>query len=56
VIPLVRILGRSLDPSSELHLAEHGYDGIAMAELLGMPATKVNDDRLCRTLDRLLPH
>jgi transposase len=53
---LVLILGRLLDPSSELHLAEHGYEASALAELLGVPAAKVNDDRLYRTLDRLLPH
>lgn len=52
---LVLILGRLLDPSSELHLAEHGYEASALAELLGVPAAKVNDDRLYRALDRLLP-
>jgi hypothetical protein len=50
------VLGRLLDPSSELHRAEHGYKASALAELLGVPAAKVNDDRLYRTLDRLLPH
>ncbi len=53
---LVLVLGRLFDPSSELHLAEHGYEASALAELLGVPAAKVNDDRLYRTLDRLLPH
>jgi len=53
---LVLVLGRLLDPSSELHLAEHGYEASALAELLGVPAAKVNDDRLYRALDRLLPH
>jgi transposase len=53
---LVLVLGRLLDPCSELHLAEHGYEASALAELLGVPAAKVNDDRLYRTLDRLLPH
>ena len=53
---LVLVLGRLLDPSSELHLAEHGYEASALAELLGVPVAKVNDDRLYRTLDRLLPH
>jgi transposase len=53
---LVLVLGRLLDPSSELHLAEHGYEASALAELLGVPEAKVNDDRLYRTLDRLLPH
>jgi hypothetical protein len=42
----VLVLGRLLDPSSELHLAEHGYEASALAELLGVPAAKVNDDRL----------
>ena len=53
---VVLVLGRLLDPSSELHLAEHGYEASALAELLGVPAAKVNDDRLYRALDRLLPH
>ncbi len=53
---MVSVLGRLSDASSELHLAEHGYEAGALAELLGVPAAKVNDDRLYRTLDRLLPH
>ena len=53
---VVLVLGRLLDPSSELHLAEHGYEASALAELLGVPVAKVNDDRLYRALDRLLPH
>ncbi len=56
VMTLVLVLGRLADASSELHLAEHGYEASALAELLGVPAAKVNDDRLYRTLDRLLPH
>ena len=52
----VLVFGRMLDPSSELHLAEQGYESTALAELLGVPAAKVNDDRLYRALDRLLPH
>jgi hypothetical protein len=55
-IAQVLVLGRMLDPSSELHLAEQGYESTALAELLGVPAAKVNDDRLYRALDRLLPH
>ena len=35
---------------------EHGYEASALADLLGVPADKVNDDRLYRALDRLLPH
>jgi transposase len=53
---MVLVLGRLCDPSSELHLAEKVYESSAMSELLGIPAEKVNDDRLYRALDRLLPH
>lgn len=56
VMALVLVLGRLVDSSSELHLAEHGYEASALAELLGVPAAKVNDDRLYRALDQLLPH
>lgn len=56
VMALVLVLGRLCDPSSELHLAEQGYESSAMSELLGVPVDKVNDDRLYRALDRLLPH
>jgi transposase len=53
---LVLVLGRLMDASSELHLAEHGYEASALAEILGVPAAKVNEDRLYRALDQLLPH
>ncbi len=53
---LVLVLGRLCDPSSELHLAEHFYAASALPELLGVPVDKVNEDRLYRALDRLLPH
>ena len=53
---IVLVLGRWCDPSSELHLAEQSYESMALADLLGVPAEKVNHDRLYRTLDRLLPH
>jgi transposase len=53
---MVLVLGRWCDPSSELHLAEQGYESMALADLLGVPADKVNDDRLYRALDRILPH
>ena len=56
VMAMVLVLGRLCDPSSELHLAEQGYESSAMSELLGVPIDKVNDDRLYRALDRLLPH
>jgi transposase len=53
---IVLVLARWCDPSSELHLAEQGYESMALGDLLGVPADKVNDDRLYRTLDRILPH
>jgi transposase len=53
---LVLVLGRLCDRSSELHLAEHFYAASALPDLLGVPAEKVNDDRLYRALDALLPH
>jgi transposase len=56
MMALVLVLGRLCDPSSELHLAEHSFASGALGELLGIPAEKVNDDRLYRALDKLLPH
>jgi len=53
---LVLVLGRLCEPSSELHLTEHFYEASALAELLGVPAEKANEDRLYRALDQLLPH
>ena len=52
----VLVLGRLCDASSELHLAERFYESSALADLLSVPADKVNEDRLYRTLDALLPH
>lgn len=51
----VLVLCRFSKPSSELHIAEHFYESTALSDLLGIPDEKVNDDRLYRTLDRLLP-
>lgn len=47
---------RLCNPSSELFIAEHYYRSTAMPELLGVPVDKVNEQRLYRALDRLLPH
>jgi len=52
----VLVLGRLCDASSELHLAERFYQSSALADLLSVPAEKVNEDRLYRALDTLLPH
>jgi len=53
---MILILSRLCEPSSELHLAEHLYEASAMSDLLGVPDEKVNEDRLYRALDILLPH
>ena len=56
MMSLVLVLSRLCDPSSELRIAEHLYDRTALGDLLGVPGDKVNDDRLYRALDALLPH
>ena len=56
VMALVLVICRLCDPSSELRIAEHGYEQSALGDLLGVPGDKVNDDRLYRALDKLLPH
>ena len=56
VMAEVLILARLIAPSSELALAEHLYARTALADLLGVPWAKLNEDRLYRALDRLLPH
>ena len=53
---LVLIICRLSHPSSELHIAEHYYDKTALPDLLGIAPAKVYDQRLYRSLDRLLPH
>ncbi len=52
----VLVIARLCEPSSELHIAEDWYRRTALEDLLGLPADRVNDDRLYRALDRLLPH
>ena len=56
MMALVLVLSRLCDPSSELHIAEHAYEQSAMSDLLGVPASAVNEARLYRALDQLLPH
>jgi transposase len=56
VMSLVLVILRLLEPSSELRIAEHLFERSALDLLLGIPAEKVNEDRLYRALDKLLPH
>ena len=56
MMSLVLVLSRLCDPSSELRIAEHLFERTALGDLLGVPVDRVNDDRLYRALDALLPH
>jgi transposase len=51
----VLVLCRLCHPSSELHIAEHFYEQTALADLLGVALEKINEDRLYRALDQVLP-
>jgi hypothetical protein len=52
----ILVIARLCEPSSELHIAEDWYRRTALDDLLGVPAERINDDRLYRALDHLLPH
>jgi transposase len=56
VMAAVLVVARLCEPSSELHIAEDWYRHTALEDLIGLSARQVNDDRLYRALDRLLPH
>ena len=56
LMAMVLVIARFCDPSSELYIAEHFYQRTALCDLLAIPAEKIDDDRLYRTLDRVLPH
>jgi transposase len=53
---LILVIARLCEPSSELHIAEHFYRQSGLCDLLGVPIDKVDDNRLYRGLDELLPH
>jgi transposase len=52
----VLVIARFCEPSSELHIAEDWFRRTALGDLLGIVDEKINDDRLYRALDELLPH
>lgn len=56
VMATVLVLARLTEPSSELHIAEDWYRKTALEDLLDLAADKVNEQRLYRALDRILPH
>ena len=55
-VAAILVIGRLCEPSSELHVAERWYRTTALEELLGIGPESIYDERLYRTLDRLLPH
>jgi hypothetical protein len=52
----ILVAARFCEPRSELHLAEHFYSESALADLFGIPAFAIYDNRLYRALDKLLDH
>jgi transposase len=56
VTALILVIARLCHPSSELFIAEHFYRQSALCDLLGVPIDQVDDNRLYRGLDALLPH
>jgi len=56
VMACILTLARFCAPSSELQIADFWYGTTALDDLLGVSREKVNDDRLYRALDELLPH
>ena len=56
LIACVLTLGRFCAQPSELAVAERWYDDTALEDLLGVPLAKINDARLYRGLDAVLPH
>jgi len=51
----VLTVARFVEPSSELHVEDTWYRRTALPELLGIPVHEVEEHRLYRTLDRVLP-
>jgi transposase len=56
VMVCILVIARFCSPSSELQIADSWYDKTALDDLLGVPFDKINEDRLYRALDALLPH
>lgn len=56
IMGLALVLWRLCEPSSELHMVEHLYERSPLGDLLGIPDDQMNDNRLYRSLDNLLPH
>ena len=55
-VAAILTIARLCEPSSELHVAEDWYRKTALEDILGVPSEHLDDNRLYRTLDKLLPH
>jgi ABC-type multidrug transport system ATPase subunit len=60
-VPLLRVtavlaINRLCAPGSELAIEERWYPSTALDDLLGIDEGKINDSRLYRCLDQVLPH
>ena len=53
---LILIIARLIEPSSELYVSEQWYRKTSLPDLLGVSEDQVDDNRLYRCLDKLLPH
>ena len=56
IMAAILVLARFCAPSSELQIAEFWYGKTALDDILGVAEDKINEDRLYRALDVLLPH
>ena len=52
---MISTIARLCDPSSELHIAEDWIRRTALCDMLLMDETQINEDRLYRVLDKVLP-
>src|SRR6266567_8694405 len=55
-VAAVLAINRLCAPGSELAIEERWYPSTALEDLLGLDEDKINDTRLYRCLDRMLPH
>ncbi|HSP62531.1 MAG TPA: hypothetical protein VLQ90_06080 [Pyrinomonadaceae bacterium] len=55
-VAAVLAINRLCAPGSELAVEQRWYPTTALDDLLSIPEGKINDSRLYRCLDRLLPH
>ncbi len=56
IMAALLVLARFCAPSSELQIAKSWFEKSSLDDLLGVPVDKVNEDRLYRALDTLLPY